>query len=209
MTAINAKREQVLALPLAAYQRWADKLVDGFMKADRFLKMEGFRQADFLPYRTQLTPLAAIMVHLGERWLEPVIYNKLARWFWCGVFGEMYGGAVETRIALDMQDVLAWVFGTAIAEPATVIAAGFQASRLDTLRTRTSAAYRGLYVLLQREGSRDFFWKTRMKDLEDYHEWYIDIHHIFPRAWCRSHDIPDRVFNQLLTRHPSRIGPTG
>lgn len=202
ITAVSAKREQVLALPLDAYSRWADKLIDGFKKADTFLKMEGFRQPDYLPYRSQLVPLAAIMVHLDDRWLEPAIYNKLARWFWCGVFGELYGGAVETRIALDMQEVLAWVFNRTDQEPATVVAAGFQASRLDTLRTRTSAAYRGLYVLLQREGAKDFFWKTRMKDLEDYHEWYIDIHHIFPRKWCRDRNIPDRVFNSIVNKTP-------
>ncbi len=61
--------------------------------------------------------------------------------------------------------------------------AGFQPNRLDTLRSRTSAAYRGLYVLLQREGAMDFFWKARMVDL-DRDERKIDIHHIFPRKWC-------------------------
>jgi hypothetical protein len=54
--------------------------------------------------------------------------------------------------------------------------AGFQPTRLDTLRTRTSAAYRGIYVLLQRQGSKDFFWKARMVDL-DRDECKIDIHH--------------------------------
>jgi hypothetical protein len=91
---------------------------------------------------------------------------KLARWFWCGVFGELYGGAVETRIALDVQQLLAWIDGASAQEPATVQAAGFNPNRLDTLRSRTSALYRGLYVLLQREGACDFFWKTRMVDLD-------------------------------------------
>jgi len=163
--------------------------------------MEGFQSPDFLPYRTQLIPLAAMMVHLGERWLEPLIYSKLARWFWCGVFGELYGGSVETRIALDMLDVLNWTDHPDAPEPATVVAAGFQASRLDTLRTRTSAAYRGLYVLLQREGSKDFFWKARITDL-DHNECSIDIHHIFPRDWCRRHSIPDRASNSIINKTP-------
>src|SRR5205085_394892 len=82
VTAVSAKREQILAMPLSAYQTWADKLMVGFLAADQFLRMEGFQKPDFLPYRTQLVPLAAVMVHLGERWLEPVIRNKLTRWFW-------------------------------------------------------------------------------------------------------------------------------
>src|SRR5206468_500419 len=134
-------------------------------------------------------------------WLEPVIRNKLTRWFWSGVFGELYGGAVETRIALDLQDLLAWIQQPGAQEPTTVVAAGFQPSRLDTLRTRTSAAYRGLYVLLQREGSKDFFWKARMTEL-DQGEFNIDIHHIFPRAWCRARGIPERVFNAIVNKTP-------
>jgi hypothetical protein len=201
ITAISAKRDQILALPLSAYTTWADKLTNGFLAAATFLHMEGFRKLDFLPYQSQLIPLAAVMVHLGERWLEPVIKGKLTRWFWSGVFGELYGGAIETRIALDMQHLLAWILQGDDQEPATVIAAGFQPSRLDTLRTRTSAAYRGLYVLLQREGSQDFFWKARMVEL-DHSEFNIDIHHIFPRAWCKANGVPDRVANAIVNKTP-------
>lgn len=202
VTAVSAKREQILVLPLDAYQTWADKLTAGFLAAERFLRMEGFRKPTFLPYRSQLVPLAAIIVRLGgERWLEPVIKDKLARWFWCGVFGELYGGAIETRIALDLQGMVDWIETPGAPEPATVVAAGFQASRLDTLRTRTSAAYRGLYVLLQREGSEDFFWKARMVDL-DHDDCAIDIHHIFPKAWCEDNHISERVFNSIVNKTP-------
>jgi hypothetical protein len=201
ITAVSSKREHVLALPLDAYKKWADKLSDGFFEADRFLRMEGFHHPKFLPYRSQLIPLATTMVHLGERWLEPVIRQKIARWFWCGVLGELYGGAIETRIALDMQHLLAWKNDGAASEPATVVAAGFQPSRLDTLRTRTSAAYRGIYVLLQRQGSKDFFWKARMVDL-DRDECKIDIHHIFPRDWCEAQNIAPKVFNSIVNKTP-------
>jgi hypothetical protein len=44
-------------------------------------------------------------------WLQPVIYDKLAHWFWCGVLGELYGGAVESRMALDIQDLMEWFKG--------------------------------------------------------------------------------------------------
>ncbi len=108
-TAVSAKRETVLTLPLEAYRKWADALQNGFIAADRFLRMEGFHHPKFLPYRSQLIPLAAIMVHLGEKWLERPIQTKLAQWFWSGVLGEMYGGAVETRIALDLAQVLDWI----------------------------------------------------------------------------------------------------
>lgn len=201
-TGVTAKREHILEMPLAAFQKWSEPLTQGFEQAERFLRSEGFHHPKFLPYRTQLTPLAAVLAHIGERWLEPQIKSKLTRWFWCGVFGELYGGAVETRIALDVQQLLAWIDGTSEQEPATVQAAGFNPNRLDTLRSRTSAAYRGLYVLLQREGASDFFWKTRMVDLDrdSYDEAKIDIHHIFPKKWCEDGDIPPRVYNAIVNK---------
>ncbi len=201
VTAVSAKREHVLALPLDAYKKWADKLTDGFLEADRFLRMEGFDHPKFLPYRSQIIPLATVMVHLGERWLEPIIRQKLARWYWWGVLGELYGGAIETRIANDFTNLLAWIDDPSASEPVTVVAAGFQPSRLDTLRTRTSAAYRGIYVLLQRLGSRDFFWKVRMVDL-DRDECKIDIHHIFPRDWCEARGIAPKDFNSIINKTP-------
>lgn len=196
---VTAKREHILEMPLGAFEKWAEALTKGFEQTERFLRSEGFHHPKFLPYRTQLTPLAAVLAHLGERWLEPQIKEKLARWFWCGVLGELYGGAVETRIALDVQQLLAWTAGASEHEPSTVQAAGFNPNRLDTLRSRTSAAYRGLYVLLQREGACDFFWKARMVDL-DRDDVKLDIHHIFPRKWCQDAGILPRVFNSIVNK---------
>ncbi len=197
--AVTAKREHILDMPLAAYQKWAEPLTKGFEQTERFLRSEGFHHPKFLPYRTQLTPLGAVLARLEDRWLEPQIKAKLARWFWCGVFGELYGGAVETRIALDVQQLIAWIGNASETEPATVQAAGFNPNRLDTLRSRTSAAYRGLYVLLQRHGARDFFWTARMVDL-DLDEVKLDIHHVFPRKWCEDNNIPPRVFNAIVNK---------
>jgi len=109
------------------------------------------------------------------------------------------GGAVETRIALDIQQLAAWIADDAAPEPATVQAAGFNPNRLDTLRSRTSAAYRGLYVLLQREGACDFFWKARMVDL-DRDDVKLDIHHIFPKKWCEAQKIPRQTFNSIVNK---------
>jgi hypothetical protein len=198
-TAVGAKREQVLSLPLDAYKKWSEKLLEGFIMAVMFLRRQGFRKIQYLPYRSQLIPLACVMVHLQNRWQEPVIFDKLGQWFWCGVLGELYGGSVETRISLDIQELLAWINVSEAPKPTTVIDAGFQSTRLDSLRTRTSAAYRGIYILLQRQKSRDFFWKVVMADL-DLDEYSIDIHHIFPSSWCKSKGISDRIFNSIVNK---------
>ncbi len=199
VTPVSAKREHILSMPLSAYRKWADRLTKGFFEADQFLRHLGFHDPKFLPYRAQIIPLAATLTLIGDRWLEPQVQDKLARWYWSGVFGELYGSASETRIALDLQGLLKWIDESVSPSPTTVTDAGFQASRLDTMRSRTSAAYRGLYVLIQHRGAKDFFWKARMVDL-DRNEKGIDIHHIFPKKWCQDADISPRVFNSIVNK---------
>jgi hypothetical protein len=199
VTGVSAKREHVLAMPLAAFKKWADPLTKGFLEAEQFLRHLGFHSPSFLPYRAQLVPLAATLTLIHERWLEPQVQDKLARWYWSGVFGELYGSATETRIALDLQHLLKWIDQPGSDLPATVVAAGFQSSRLETMRSRTSAAYRGLYVLLQKQGAQDFFWKARIVDI-DRNERGIDIHHIFPRKWCEDNGIAPKVFNSIINK---------
>ena len=203
VSGVSAKREAVLSLPLSAYTKWKEPLKEGFWNVAKFLRKESFFSTNDLPYRTQLVPLAAIMALLGDRWLEQKIYDKLARWYWCGVLGELYGSTVESRFALDLQEVMQWIIGDG-EEPTTVVDANFQPARLDTLRSRNSAAYKGVNVLIQRDGAKDFFWKSTIRDLDetDWEECKLDIHHIFPRAWCEERQIPPKRYNSILNKTP-------
>ena len=200
LAAVSAKRVSVLALSLESYRKWADEVEKGFLLAAKFLRKQCFFTSRDLPYRTQLVPLAAVLATLKERWLEPRILDKLSRWFWCGIFGQLYGGAVESRIANDLEDLIAWIADTA-SEPRTVYDAAFQPARLLTLRSRLSAAYKGLNTLILREGSRDFFWKATIQEL-DHEEVALDIHHIFPKAWCESNKIKPATYNAIINKTP-------
>ena len=200
VSAVSAKRVSVLALGLDEYKRWADQVERGFLLAAKFLRKECFYAARDLPYRTQIVPLAAVLSTLKERWLEPKIYDRLARWYWSGVLGELYGGAVETRIANDLEDLIAWIEQGG-AEPRTVAEANFVSQRLHTLRSRLSAAYKGVNTLVLREGSKDFFWKSSIQEL-DFEEVALDIHHIFPKAWCETKGIKPAVFNSIINKTP-------
>lgn len=203
ITGVSAKRESVLALPLSAYLDLKSVVQEGFLKAAKFLRKEAFFSRRDLPYRTQIVPLAAILALLGDRWLEQKIYDRITQWFWCGVLGELYGGAVETRFALDLQNMLDWINGDELV-PTTISDANFQPERLDTLRSRNSAAYKGISVLIQRNGAKDFFWKSTIRELDesDWEECKLDIHHIFPKDWCSKNDIKPRQFNSILNKTP-------
>lgn len=199
-TALSAKRETVLDLPLTAYQAWADRALAGFVEAGKFLRNEQFFSPKLLPYRAQIVPLAALCARIGDDWAMAAYLEKLRRWFWCGVFGELYGGASETRIGNDLEDLVSWLKGGE-QEPRTVVDAGFQPSRLDTLRTRLSAAYKGLHILVLREGAKDFYYKQTIQQI-DRDEAKLDVHHIFPKKWCEANRIPARRFNAVVNKTP-------
>ncbi len=208
-SAVSAKRVSILSLSLEDYRQWADEVEKGFLLTAKFLRKECFFSSRDLPYRTQLVPLAAVLTTLKERWLEPRIYDKLCRWFWCGILGELYNGAVETRIANDLEELLPWLDSELADDaydringlPRTISEASFQIGRLHTLRSRLSAAYKGLNILLLREGAEDFFWKATILEL-DIEEVAIDVHHIFPKKWCEERKIKPSSFNSILNKTP-------
>ena len=196
---VSAKRTDMLKLPLSSWQAYADAVEQGFKQAAQFLRKEYFYARSELPYSTQVVPLAAVMTKLGNRWLEPRIYEKLARWYWSGVLGELYGGAVETRIANDFEELLAW-FDDDSKLPRTVSDAFFQPERLHSLRSRNSAAYKAINILILREGAKDWFWKATIQELDAEQELALDIHHIFPRKWCEDRGLDYKVYDSILNK---------
>ena len=95
---IGCRRPDMLRLSVEEYERWAGPLTIGFENAARFLHSQHVYEAKFLPYGSQLIPLAAIITVLGQGWEPHLAREKLAQWYWCGVLGELYGGAIESRL---------------------------------------------------------------------------------------------------------------
>ena len=163
------------------------------MKAGKFFFSQNIYWFKDVPYQSQIVPLSAILTVLGDRWDHEPVRKKLSQWYWCGVFGELYGGAIETRFAKDLTEVLAWIDGGP--EPATVKDAAFRAERLETMTSRLSAAYKGIHARLMQEGAKDFR-SGQPFNQASYFEELVDIHHIFPRAWCEKKKIrKDRYDN--------------
>lgn len=195
--AVACKRKDVLKLELDDYRKWADDATSALDRVVRFLHGERVFTWRDLPYPTQLVPLTAMMVVLGDRADSHGVVKYLRQWFWCGVFGEMYGGSTETRFAFDLPEVLAWVDGGD--EPRTVRESQFQADRLLTMRTRNSAAYKGLYAQQMKRGGRDFRTGSAI-DLHTYLDDAVDVHHIFPKAWAAKNDVRAALVDSIVNK---------
>lgn len=177
------KRGEILSMAKGEYLDNREAVVDGFIKAAKLLHREGIITTADIPYPTQLTVLAAVYSLLDESKLnlDPVT-KKLSRWLWCGIFGEQWSSAVESKTARDIPQLLNWIDGGE--EPEAVKSALFTEQRMLQLKSRNSAAYKGMASLIYRAGARDF----RSGDpitTQMVFDNRIDIHHIFPKAACK------------------------
>ena len=199
LPAVTGNRQALLSLPLSAYKQYEKQVERGFLQAAKFLHMLHIYRIFDLPYQSQIVPLAAIIADMGEAWEHEANRAKLVRWYWNGVFGELYGSAVESRIARDFMEVPVWLRGGA--EPSTVSETLFRADRLKTMRMRLSAAYKGVNALLMKEGAQDFRSGQKFDHTVFFGE-NVDIHHIFPQDWCKKQGIKPAVFDSIINKTP-------
>ncbi len=198
--AVSCKKKDVLDLTLEEYKNNANQLTDGFLEIAKFLQEQRIFSDRDLPYSTQLIPMAAVFTLLGGKVHDSTVKSKIARWYWCGVLGEMYGGANETRYALDITGLMTWILDNG-PDPDTISRAYFNPTRLLSLQTRLSAAYKGVMALLLKAGCFDFISGSAM-DFTTFLEENTDIHHIFPRAYCEEKGYKREKWNSIVNKTP-------
>jgi len=196
---ISGNRAALLNLPLEAYKKYQGFAEEGFIRAAKFLHMLHIYRVFDLPYQSQLIPLAAILADLGDTWELQATRSKIEQWYWNGVFGELYGSTTESRIARDFVEVPLWISGSA--QPSTVNEATFRKDRLETMRMRLSAAYKGVNALLMAEGARDFRTGQKFEHAVFFDE-SVDIHHVFPQKWCSDHSANLSLGNSIINKTP-------
>lgn len=199
---VSCKKKDVLALQLQFYQKYADDLCKGFSAADKLLQEERIFSSRDLPYSTQLIPLAAICTVLmdGNKIYTTTIKNMVKQWYWCGVFGELYGSANESRYANDMTQVIKWITdGGGL--PKSITDFFFNPTRLLGLQSRQSAAYKGIMALILKNHARDFISGAEM-DFSTYSNEKIDIHHIFPKDYCIGKKYDRAKWNSIVNKTP-------
>jgi hypothetical protein len=197
---VSCKRESLLGLPLAAYKKHATPVEKGFIEAGAFLNERKIIWNKDIPYPPQLVGLASVFGVLGTKATTAAAKEKLAQWFWSVALGELYGSSTESRLARDVPELIEWIDGSGV-RPRSLDEAIFQQDRLLTLRTRLSAAYKSIHALLMGHGCRDFI-SGRPADIMTFFNDQIDIHHVFPQAWCIKQEIVPGTFNSIVNKTP-------
>ncbi|MCQ2348178.1 MAG: DUF262 domain-containing protein [Paludibacteraceae bacterium] len=199
---VTCKKRDILKMEYLDYKQNRDILVQGFKDAANFIVHLGIYSTRNIPYETQLIPLASIFAYDNshDKLLNlPNSKGLLAQWYWCGVFGELYGGANETRFANDMANIFRWFSGGA--QPDTVVRASFNATRLLSLYTRNSAAYKGVMALITMDKPLDFMTGQDM-NIASYLDESTDIHHIYPESQCITAKYPINRWNTVINKTP-------
>lgn len=211
----SAQREAILRLTLDEYTAATPIVQQGFIEAADFLKQRCIMHKKNVPYTFQIVPLAVILALFAE---QPEVlanaraWDRLDRWFWNGIFGELYGSSsLNNRAARDVAQVTEWISdalssyphettGTEVPEPATVRDSRFTQSRLISGDTK-SGVYKGIYALLMSQGARD--WRTG-KAFDHYSFDQLDTHFppIFPLSWCADNGIDQTLAHSAINRSP-------
>ncbi len=197
----RCKREDILNLNHQDYLKYKDTLVDGFIEAKNFLNGECVYSTRFLPYSAQLVSLAAIFAELilQKKNNNADIKSKLRRWYWCGVFGEVYKSSQDTHYANDVVQVLNWINNNV--EPKMFSEISLNAPRILKLQRNSSAAYKGVMILVMKNGAKDFITGKAM-DFTTFNSETIDIHHIFPQKYCKDNNLPQEKWNCVVNKTP-------
>jgi hypothetical protein len=197
---VTCKRDALLALPLDAYRASADAVQSGFVETARFLNAQKIIWVKDVPYPPLLVALASVFAIMGKDAKTARAESRLAQWFWSVALGELYGSATESRLARDVPELVSWI-GDAAQPPRSLDEAVFRSQRLRSLRSRGSAAYKAIHALQMHQGCRDII-TGKPTDVMTIFNDDIDIHHIFPRAWCKKRGIEQRVFNAIINKTP-------
>lgn len=204
--AVGCRRSDILSINRTEYEKWAGKAEEGFKRAAHFLTKQSIFSARDIPYVTQVTSLAFLYATMSDEIETQNSQLKLERWFWSGIFGEVYGGTTESIMANDAQFVPGYLRGKGSFQLLDEVT--FEPARLLSLRTRNTAAYKGINALLMKRGAVDWMQGSSIS-ITSYFDENIDIHHIFPRRWCERESakflgepIPARIFNCAINKTP-------
>ncbi|MCS4489774.1 DUF262 domain-containing protein [Corynebacterium sp. ES2775-CONJ] len=199
-------RQSILQLTLEEYKEAAENLRSAFEHVGDFLTERCIHSIDQVPYSAQLVPLAAIRALLDDSVLDnQAALDRLNRWFWCGVFGELYGSpAVMVRTSQDVDEVTKWILdynnSRGVPEPKTIAQARFVESRLHSA-TPHSGLYKGIYALIMGRGAID--WRSNSRfDGENFHALSTHFRKIFPTEWCAENGIEEFLSDSVLNRTP-------
>ena len=197
-TPVSCKGEDILKLTYNEYLQYREDIIEGFVEAGKFLEEEGISTIKYLPYKSQLIPMAVIFAELKLSSKDnEASRKKIECWYWCGVFSEAYREGHLSRFAKDVVQVMQWIETNR--KPNTIGSIQLNAMKLLKPKTLQSAIYKGIISLVFKSGAGDFIAGKTIGACANYAEG-IEIHHIFPKKYCEAQDLPKAKYDNIVNK---------
>ncbi|MFH0963004.1 MAG: DUF262 domain-containing protein [Planctomycetota bacterium] len=201
LLAPSVKRRAILDMKVEQARRGWNAAVNGLAEALRILRDDcGVLEAGLLPYNTISIPMGAAWASQNEITGADTGANrlKILRWFWCSVFGQKYENAPNSQAEKDFAELQRWM--KAGEPPESVTEFTFE-MKLQQVKPRQRAVYRGIMALVLQNGALDFHKRGRITTglLTDKGN-PVDDHHIFPRDYLDSEGVSPSLRDCILNR---------
>ncbi|HNQ34470.1 MAG TPA: DUF262 domain-containing protein [bacterium] len=197
----SIKRGEILNMKVEQARRGWDAAVMGLKNALLMLRDDcGILDSSLIPYNTIIVPMSAILATQtnvkGPEWGANRI--KIQKWFWCSVFGQHYENAPNSQAEKDFGELKQWLNGGV--PPESVRNFNFDID-LRQVGPRQRAVYKGVMALILKNGAMDFYKRGKITSqlLADKKN-PVDDHHIFPRAFCDTNNMPVSLRDCILNR---------
>ena len=196
---VSCKGEDILKLKHKDYLQYKGDIIEGFIEASKFLEEDGITTTKYLPYKSQLIPMAAIFAELkAEGKDNKPSRDKIRQWYWYCVFSESYRDGQGARYAKDIVQVMKWI--NKREEPEIIRKVQIDAGKLILhLKTTASAAYKGMISIILKNGAQDFIAGKNMGTCTNYAE-STEIHHIFPKKYCEAQKIAKEKYDNIANK---------
>ena len=199
-TPVSCKSEDILKLDYTDYLNYKAAIKEGFLDAAKFLEEEGIKTKKYLPYKTQLIPMAAVFAKLNSINKNNLAsLKKIRQWYWTSVFSESYRDGHLNRFVKDIVQVMDWINHDKT--PEIVQDVQITAWKLLKAKSIQSAIYKGIISIIFQHGAKDFLAGRNMDTSANFAE-SIEIHHIFPKKYCETQKFPKDHYDNVANRTP-------
>lgn len=193
-------RQAILKITLEQYKTHQEILVRGYKQAIRYLRHKKVEIKKDRPILSVIAALAIIFAIVKEA-DDHRTREKIDRWFWCIMFSNSYAGAHPAATATDLIQLIDWINNTTTSPPRTIS----NVVLLDTNlmrkhKSKGNVAAKAINISLMDE-VRDF---TTGHFVDDYNKFdgKYDMHHIFPKSWCKANSIPEEMYDSIVNLTP-------
>jgi len=198
---LSTNRSNILNLPLDDYKRFMDPVKRAFENTRKFMSHETIMPRH-VPSASVVTAIATAYAHFGQAAQNHDIQAKMKRWFWCLAFTNPYRtGAGE--MAVDVKDAVDWIANNG-SEPRSISQTHIHDYMLThwSPRRRVDTTFKhAVEATIIRNNAVDFATGHQIS-MHQSVDGNFDLHHIFPKKWCKDNNIARELYDSLVNKTP-------